>query len=231
MPEGGLSIEEVQREIAEHAKHGGGEDHNHRRVAIAEAILLSIVALVAAYSGYAAAKWGTESRVSLAEASTVRAQANRADIEAIEIRNFDSSTFGAWFSAFTVHNRQAMAIARDRFRPNFREAFDAWRATRPETNSNAPRGPTYMPEYEQPGQEKADELDAEAEKHFAEGEEAGTRADDFVRVTVYLASVLFLIGISTQFRLRGARLGLVAVGGGMLLLSIIQLTNLPAPPS
>jgi len=231
LPEGGLSIEEVQREIAEHAKHGGGEDHNHRRVAIAEAILLSIVALVAAYSGYAAAKWGTESRVSLAEASTVRAQANRADIEAIEIRNFDSSTFGAWFSAFTVHNRQAMAIARDRFRPNFREAFDAWRATRPETNSNAPRGPTYMPEYEQPGQEKADELDAEAEKHFAEGEEAGTRADDFVRVTVYLASVLFLIGISTQFRLRGARLGLVAVGGGMLLLSIIQLTNLPAPPS
>ena len=231
MPEGGLSIEEVQREIAEHAKHGGGEDHNHRRVAIAEAILLSIVALVAAYSGYAAAKWGTESRVSLAEASTVRAQANRADIEAIEIRNFDSSTFGAWFSAFTVHNRQAMAIARDRFRPNFREAFDAWRATEPETNSNAPRGPTYMPQYEQPGQEKADELDAEAEKHFAEGEEAGTRADDFVRVTVYLASVLFLIGISTQFRLRGARLGLVAVGGGMLLLSIIQLTNLPAPPS
>ena len=230
MPEGGLSIEEVQREIAEHAKHGGGEDHNHRRVAIAEAILLSIVALVAAYSGYAAAKWGTESRVSLAEASTVRAQANRADIEAIEIRNFDSSTFGAWFSAFTVHNRQAMAIARDRFRPNFREAFDAWRATEPETNSNAPRGPTYMPQYEQPGQEKADELDAEAEKHFAEGEEAGTRADDFVRVTVYLASVLFLIGISTQFRLRGARLGLVAVGGGMLLLSIIQLTNLPAPP-
>ena len=231
MPEGGLSIEEVQREIAEHAKHGGGEDHNHRRVAIAEAILLSIVALVAAYSGYAAAKWGTESRVSLAEASTVRAQANRADIEAIEIRNFDSSTFGAWFSAFTVHNRQAMAIARDRFRPNFREAFDAWRATEPETNSNAPRGPTYMPQYEQPGQEKADELDAEAEKHFAKGEEAGTRADDFVRVTVYLASVLFLIGISTQFRLRGARLGLVAVGGGMLLLSIIQLTNLPAPPS
>ena len=87
-----------------------------------------------------------------------------------------------------------------------------------------------MPEYEQPGQDKANELDAEAEQHFKEGEEAGTRADDFVRVTVYLASVLFLIGISTQFRLRGARLGLVAVGGGMLLLSIIQLANLPAPP-
>ena len=35
--------------------------------------------------------------------------------------------------------------------PSFRVAFDAWRATNPETNPNAPRGPTFMPQYHQPG--------------------------------------------------------------------------------
>ena len=152
MPEG-LSAPEVGKEIAEHAERKAEDDAQERRdrlVSIAEAVLLSVVALMAAWSGYAAAKWSTESRVGLAEASTARSKANRANLQAIEVRNFDSSTFEAWFSAYVAHNKQAMALAEHRFRPAFRVAFDAWRATKPETNPNAPRGPTYMPQYRQP---------------------------------------------------------------------------------
>src|SRR4051812_50168289 len=69
MPEG-LSPVEVGHEVAEHAKHAGsggdGESRAHagrdRGVSIAEAVLLSLVTLMAAWSGYAAAKWSTESR-------------------------------------------------------------------------------------------------------------------------------------------------------------------------
>ena len=64
---------------------------------------------MAAWSGYAAAKWSTESRVGLAAASTARTKASRANLDAIDRRNFDASTFNAWFSAFTVHNKRAMA--------------------------------------------------------------------------------------------------------------------------
>ena len=100
MPEG-MSAEEVGKEIAHHAKHGGGEerDRHDRILSIAEAVLLSIVAVMAAWSGYAAAKWSSESRVKLAKASTLRSQANRANINSIDLRNFDASTFNAWFSA------------------------------------------------------------------------------------------------------------------------------------
>ena len=38
--------------------------------------------------------------------------------------------------------QRVMAISERRFRPDFRVAFDAWRATKPETNKNAPPGPT-----------------------------------------------------------------------------------------
>jgi hypothetical protein len=233
MPEG-LSADEVGKEIAGHAKHGGGDDsHSHRDrvLSITEALLLSIVAVMAAWSGYAAAKWSTESRVGLAEASTARTKANRANLQAIEVRNFDSSTFEAWFAAYTAHNEQAMAIAEHRFRPQFRVAFDAWRATKPETNPNAPRGPTYMPQYHEPGLAKSKALDDQADEAFAAGASAGETSDKYVRTTVFLASVLFLVGISTQFPVRGGRYGLVALAAVLLIVSLVQLTQLPGPPT
>ena len=233
MPEG-LSADEVGKEIAGHAKHGGGDGSHSRRdrvLSITEALLLSIVALMAAWSGYAAAKWSTESRVGLAEASTARTKASRANLQAIEVRNFDSSTFEAWFAAYTARNEQAMAIAEHRFRPQFRVAFEAWRATKPETNPNAPRGPTYMPQYHEPGLAKSKALDDQADEAFATGASAGETSDKYVRTTVFLASVLFLVGISTQFPVRGGRYGLLALAGVLLIVSLVQLTQLPGPPT
>jgi hypothetical protein len=232
MPEG-MSAQEVGKEIAGHAKHSGKDVHERRDrlVTIAEAVLLSIVAVMAAWSGYAAAKWSTESRVGLAAASTERTKANRANLEAVDLRNFDASTFNAWFSAYTVHNQQAMRIAEGRFRPAFAVAFDAWRATNPETNPHAPKGPTYMPQYKQPGLAKSKRLDQQADTSFASGADAGETSDKYVRTTVFLASVLFLVGISTQFPVRGVRYALVALGAALLVVSLLQLTQLPGPPT
>jgi len=194
-------------------------------------VLLSIVTLLAAWSGYAAAKWSTESRITLAQASAARTTASRASLEAIELRNFDSSAFEAWFTAYTLNNPQAERIAINRFRPPFRVAFDAWRATKPETNPNAPPGPTYMPQYRQPELQRAEALDARAERASATGAEAGVTSDKYVRTTVFLASVLFLVGISTHFPRRGVRYALVGLGALLLLASLIQLTQLPGPPA
>jgi hypothetical protein len=232
VPEG-LSADEVGKEIAAHAGHGQESRHERhdRLVSIAEAVLLSIVALTAAWSGYAAAKWSTESRVDLGKSSSARAKASRANLKSDEIRNFDSSTFNAWFTAYSVGNQQAMRVAEHRFRPGFRVAFDAWRATKPESNPDAPPGPTYMPQYRRPGLRTGKALDSQADEAFAAGEEAGSRSDKFVRTTVFLASVLFLVGISTRFPLRGGRYALVGLGAVLLIVSIVQLTQLPGPPT
>jgi hypothetical protein len=231
MPEG-LSAPEVGKEIHEHAKHvQHGSVGRDRTLSIAEAVLLSIVALLAAWSGYSAAKWSTESRLTLAEASTARTKANRANLDALELRNLDSSAFEAWFAAYIAGNQEAMALAARRFRPSFRVAFDAWRATKPETNPNAPRGPTYMPQYRQPGLARAKALDEQADEEFAAGAEAGETADKYIRGTVFLATVLFLVGISTHFPLLGARYGLIGLASVLLVVSVVQLAQLPRPPS
>jgi hypothetical protein len=205
VPEG-LSPGEVGKEIAEHRKHtavAGTEHERHDRwFSIVEALLLSLVAVLAAYSGYAAAKWGTESSVSLASASAERTKANRAATEGIVTRTLDSASFNAWFTA-----------------------------TDPEHNPNAPPGPAYMPQYVIPQDAVAKAHDAQADAEFAEGSEAGETADKYIRATVFLATVLFLVGISGHFRIRQARMGLIAAGGLLLAFAVIQLLGLPGPPA
>ena len=134
-----------------------------------EAVLLSVVTIVTAWAGYSAAKWGTESRLDLAQASALRIEANRAFAVADENRNFDSSTFDAWFIAYTLDNAAKMAIAERRFRPEFRVAFDAWRATDPDNNASSPPGPTYMQQYRQPEKDQANQLDRRADAATTSG--------------------------------------------------------------
>jgi len=121
VPEG-LSASEVGKEIAEHKKHAEHPEDEHadrheRWLSIVEAVLLSAVALLAAYSGFAAAKWSTESSVSLAKASALRTKASRADLEALVTRTLDSVSFNAWFTAFVAGNKRAEQLAENRLRP------------------------------------------------------------------------------------------------------------------
>jgi hypothetical protein len=228
----GLSASEVGKEIGEHthAAEDPPKDGRDRLLSITEAILLSLVAVLAAYSGYAAAKWGTHSSVSLAKASAARTKANRADLEALQIRTLDSVSFNAWFSAFSAGNTLAEHLAEKRLRPGYRPAFHAWLATDPAHNPNAPPGPSYMPQYVIPQEHAANADDAEADASFATGTEAGAIGDKYVRDTVFLATVLFLVGISGHFPLRQARYGLIAIGALILVFAVIQLLGLPAPP-
>jgi len=229
----GLSAVEVGKEIGEHGKHAADAhgDRHARLLSITEAVLLSLVAVLAAYSGYAAAKWGTESSVSLAKASALRTKANRADLEALQLRTLDSVSFNAWFTAFTAGNVNAERLAEKRLRPGYRPAFHAWLATNPAHNPNAPPGPAYMPQYVIPQEVASKAYDAQADAAFAKGSAAGATGDKYVRDTVFLATVLFLVGISTHFPLRQARYALIAVGGLLLVFSVIQLLALPGPPA
>jgi hypothetical protein len=228
----GLSPVEVGKELGEHAKHAAAHvgDHGGTLLPISEAVVLSIVAIVAAWSGFSAAKWGTHSSLGLAKASATRSKANRAYQEALTIRVGDSTTFNAWFGAYISGKLHEAGIARKRFRPGYRVAFDAWMATHPFTNPHAPPGPAYMPQYRVPGQAASVKLDAAADDQYTEGEKAAEHADDYIRATVILASVLFLIGISSHFPLRGVRIGLISVGVALLVFAGIVIATLPPPP-
>src|SRR5580698_8807213 len=211
--------------------HGGNGGRHSRIVQVCEVVLLAIVTLTAAWAGYSAARWSTESRVDLAESSTLRNLATRDALQAISLRNFDSSTFNAWYIAFTLNSPQKEAIAVRRFRPAFRVAFNAWMATDPLHNPHAPPGPTYMPQYKLPAQAQANKLDNEAAAKFNAGNQAGVTSDNFVQITVFLAAVLFLVGIGSSFKLYGVRYALISFGAALLIISLVLIAQQPGLPS
>jgi hypothetical protein len=230
--EAGLSAAEVGKEIEHHLKHSNHPMSRHDRiVTIIEAALLATVALLAAWSGFAAAKWSTESRLQIAEASASRVEANRAFDEAAENNELDNLAFNSWFGAAMLQNEQAMEIAEARFRPEFDVAFQAWLETDPLTNPDAPAGPTAMPEYVQPELAEAAEHDQRAEELSAEGAHSAETADRYVRTTVFLATVLFLVGISGHFTLHAARYGLIGTAIVILVIAVALLVTSPWPPT
>ena len=222
---------EASEEQTEEGRHAGSDDRHTRIVQICEAVLLALVTLAAAWAGYSAARWNTSSRVDIARASSLANLATRDDLTAISLRNFDASTFNAWFIAFTLNSPQKEAIAVHRFRPQFLVAFNAWLATNPLHNPHAPPGPTYMPQYQLPQQTQADALDNESAAAFQAGNQAGLTGDNFVRITVLLAVVLFLVGIGTSFKLKQVRYALIAFGSALLIASIVLILQQPGLPS
>jgi hypothetical protein len=241
----GLSAAEVGKEIAEHrehvehAEHGDHAEAEHataehvkrdRWVSIVEAIMLSIVALVAAWSGYSAAKWSSHASLSLARASAARNAANLATVQATQIRTLDSVSFNAAEAAYLSGNVALFRLSLKRMRPGYRPAVNAWLATHPLKNPHAPPDPSYMPQYVIPQEAQAQALNRQATALFSDGEGALGTADKYVRLTVLLAAVLFLVGIGSRFPVRVARYGLNVVAGVLLVVSLIQLLGLPGPP-
>ena len=197
MPEG-LSAGEVGKEIGEHAKHAHADERRDRLISITEAVLLSVVALLAAWSGYAAAKWSTSRawssrRRRLCGSRRAEPTPTPSSCAASRPPGFDS-----WFVARHGRATRPPCGWRNRIPPEFKVAFVARDEAGDEPQ--APRA-HYMPQYKRPGAAEARILDARAKAAFLDGEKDGSTADKYVRLTVVLASILFLVGISTHFPL------------------------------
>jgi hypothetical protein len=114
-----------------------------------------------------------------------------------------------------------------RFRREFRPAVDAWLATRPFSNSNAPTTPFEMPEYQLEARQKAERLGERAEEEVSAALENNIRSDRYVFTTVILATALFFAGVSTKIDARSTRLFLNAVAGIILLAALGLLLSFP----
>jgi hypothetical protein len=226
----GAELAERRRHENAHAGQGPEHSRHDRLISIIEAIMLSLVALLAAWSGYCAASWGTRSSDLLAHSSEVQVAAQGATQEGLQIRTFDSVAFNAVLAAYVTNNPKAYKLAVRRLRPGYRTAFSAWLALRPLKNTSVPADPSLLKAYHIPQEAEGRALTAEAHASFAAASSAGNTSDKYVRLTVILATILFLLGISGHFTVRPARYGLIGIGSTLILYSAVQVVILPGPP-
>jgi hypothetical protein len=75
--------------------------------------------------------------------------------------------------------------------------------------------------------EQGVELNEEANRLFAEGTAAQKRSHEYIRTTVILATVLFLLALSQRFTMSRVRIGVLVVAGGLLLFGVISILAFP----
>jgi len=84
-----------------------------------------------------------------------------------------------------------------------------------------------MPEYHNALLEKSAEINKEATAAFTAGTEAREIADKYVRGTVLLATVLFLIALAQRFKVINVRRGLLLVATGLMVYVLVNMAMYP----
>src|SRR5207237_9626306 len=116
-------------------------------IEIIEAVILALVAVATAWSGYQAAQWAGKRAEKYAEASQLRVTAEGLATLAGQERIYDSDTFNSWLTAKLDGKEQAASFFERRFRDEYRPAFAAWLKADPFNNAQAPPGPIFIPDY------------------------------------------------------------------------------------
>jgi hypothetical protein len=228
MRETGGSNVEIAHRLSEERK--STERHSSRFgevVEIIEAVVLALVAIATAWSGYQAARWEGNQAELYGESSRLRVTAEGLATLAGQERLYDTTTFNSWLDARSRGDRRLSQFLERRFREEFRTAFRTWLATDPFNNATAAPGPTFMPEYRNAKSEEAQKLNEKAMSTFDQGTGSGATGHRYVRVTVLLATVLLVTAISQRFRITGVRTGLLCTAFALLAIPLWNLLTLP----
>jgi hypothetical protein len=179
-------------------------------------VLLVVAALATSWSSYQATRWNGEQAAAAGRTNAIRIEAARADGLARSQTQIDVATFIAWADADRRGETGLAQFYIERFREEFRPAYDAWIAERPFSNPDAPSTPFAMPEYHVESRTEAARLDEDAEATAAEVRTDIQRSSNYILTVVLYAVVLFFAGMST--RLSNSRLRWVMTIAGSVTL-------------
>ena len=136
--------------------------HRIVTVEVLATVLLALAAVATAWSSYQASRWNGEQAKATSRANAARIESTRASGLASAQSQIDVATFMQWVNAFALDQTELADFYFRRFRAEFKPAVDAWIATRPRRNPDAPLTPFAMPQYRLAANQEADRLEARA---------------------------------------------------------------------
>jgi hypothetical protein len=196
-------------------------------VELAATVLLALATVATAWSGYQASRWNGEQAKAFSRANAARIESTRASSLANSQAQIDVATFIQWVDAYAQEETELADFYFERFREEFRPAVDAWIATRPLRNADAPLTPFAMPEYAPAARREAQELEAEAEALAAQARTDVQRATNYVLAVVLFAASLFFAGMSAKLRTRRLRVVLLSFGLALFVGTVGWLATFP----
>jgi hypothetical protein len=217
----------------------------HGRLELVAALLLALAAVTTAWAAFQSTKWSGVQADNYSQASAARLESTRASTEAGQLATIDVTTFTAWVGALSAERRAGVqnglhpdgryvpqsgtesGFLFARFRDEFRPAVEAWLATRPLENPDAPRTPFAVPEYRLEAEERATALEQRAEDFVARARTANQNGDNYVLMTIMFAVVLLLAGISTNLDNPRAQQALIAAAAIVFVIGTLLVATFP----
>ena len=190
-------------------------------------LLLAVAAVATAWASYQATRWNGEQARAGSRTTALRIDAARAAGLAAEQTQVDVALFIQWIDATANNDAELENFYVDRFRPEFRTAFDTWIATDPFATPGAPLSPFALDEYQTAASAEAARLDEAAEQSSATVSVNIQRASNYVLSVVLFSVALFFAGMSTRLRMSRLRTVTVVIGCVVFLGTAVWLATFP----
>ena len=196
-------------------------------VEVGATVLLALAAVSTAWSSYQATRWNGEQAKTSGRVNKTRIEAARAEDLANAQQQVDVATFMQWVDSYARGDTRLVNFYRERFRAEFKPAFNAWIATKPLKTKGAPLTPFAMPQYRLAAKAEAARLDQEAERLSAQVRRNIQRASNYVLGVVLFAVALFFAGMSTKLTALGLRKAMLGVGWVLFLGTVVWIATSP----
>lgn len=191
-----------------------------KRIEVVIVALLGLAALATAWSSYQASLWDGIQSSNYTQASGSRTNAAQERTAANQFRLADLNLFANYIDAALHGDDEVADFYFQRFRDEFKVAYDAWIALDPFNDPDAPDSPFVMSEYQLAHDAEAQSLEERADQLFAAGEDANTFSDIYTLTTLLFAAALFFAAISERFDYFKARVALLILAGIGLVVGI-----------
>lgn len=206
---------------------GEGPRRGERAIEVLAVLLLGIATLGSAWCAYQATRWNGEETELARQASDAGVEGARLFGLATQAVSYDSNMVAQYAQAVVAGDERLMRFYRaSLIRPDFLPTLDRW-----EAQIAAGGGPptNLLDDQAYLDAQLADyrATESRAQDASRESEGAGEQADDYVLMTLLFASALFFAGVTSSFRMRLARVMMLAGATLLVAYAAGQLARFP----
>ena len=193
------------------------------------AVMLGLAAIITAWTAFQSSQLGDKVQESFSEGIRSSDQASQEYNTAIATDNQDQAIFLEYAKALVAEDEvTATYIQESLMSPELAAAVQWWIEQPDDTGPDSPFV-EENPNWNDGSWATAADLDVEAQQYFDSARQADADGDEFDLLEVIVTLSLFLFGIASLVRQQKIQVGLAAVGGIILIYSIIMTITLGDP--
>jgi hypothetical protein len=235
--DGGPRTSEHVADTSDHADAPAKPKPKHAIFEPIALVLLSLATVGTAWCSYQAAVWGAVSQRTMNLSAAAGRKAAAIQLQSHQMALLDVLLFTQYINAragssngMVRSDSQVSALEKfyaDRFRSEAKTAFNAWMATRPFENPDAPPHPFVTNLYQPRLLTEAAGAEAESQRLWQQAGDAGRNGRSYVLITVLFTCALFCGGTASKFDAPWVRRAVLALGLTAFTIAAIRLFLLP----